>query len=75
MEKRFNQTSQQRVRGPPGLQPKQISLINTEGKAYVMVILNRVRTYLEAQLLDAQHYSRASGNSVAHQMPYSANGA
>ena len=23
MEKRFNQTSQQRVRGPPGLQPKQ----------------------------------------------------
>ena len=31
-----------------------ISLINTEGKAYVMVILNLVRTYLEAQLLDAQ---------------------
>ena len=30
------------------------SLINTEGKAYGMVILNRVRTYLEAQLLDAQ---------------------
>ena len=49
-----------------------LSLINTEGKAYVMVILNRVRTYLEAQLLDAQ---QGSGNSVAHQMPYSAYGA
>ena len=35
----------------------------------VMVILNRVRTYLEAQLLDAQQ-----GNNVAHQMPYSAYG-
>ena len=35
-------------------QSRGISLINTEGKAYVMVILNRVRTYLEAQLLDAQ---------------------
>ena len=56
MEKRFNQTSQQGVRGPPGLQQAEVSifLINTEGKAYVMVILNRVRTYLEAQLLDAQ---------------------
>ena len=38
-----------------------------------MVILNRVQTYLEAQLTKQRH-SRASGNSVAHQMPYSAYG-
>ena len=74
MEKRFNQTSQQGVRGPLDCnQSRSISLINTEGKAYVMVILNRVRTYLEAQLLDAEQ--EASGNNVAHQMPYSAYGA
>ena len=54
LEKRFNQTSQQGVRGPPGLQPKQRYLSYQQRGKPVMVILNRVRTYLEAQLLDAQ---------------------
>ena len=39
-------------------------IINTEGKAYVMVILNRVRTYLEAQAQQGFRQQRGTPDAL-----------